>query len=113
MKAFKIIENAAQMLGFSGVEDSRVQGCALNALNRIYAELFFLENRENFKEITEYSQNVDLEERLCCDVVPYGVASLIAASSGDSHNSNFYGQLYNLKRKKHVHTVMEDVIPTV
>ncbi len=113
MTALRIIEKAANMIGCSGVDDSRIQAIAINALNRIYAELFFLDNGENFREITELTQPLYLGERLYFDVLPYGVASLIAAGLGDSENSNYYGQIYNLKRKKHVNSVMEDVIPTV
>lgn len=113
MTAGLIIEKAVQMLGFSGIEDARIQKCALNALNRIYAELFFLQKNEGFCEITDVTQEIELDERILKDVMPYGVASLIAVSLGDSENHNFFGQIYNLKRKKHSSDNVEDVLPTV
>ncbi len=112
MTASLIIDRSAKMLGLTGVEDQRIQGCAINALNRIYAELSYLSQKE-FSPITSFGDNVELEKRLLDDVVPYGVASLIAASVGDSENMNFYGQIYNLKRKKQGFSTVTDVLPTV
>ena len=113
MTAQKIIDKSAKMIGYSGACDARLQAVALNALNRIYAELFFLENSENFREIKDLSQKINLKERILYDVMPYGVASVIASSLGDSENANYFATIYNLKRKKCENSSVIDIIPTV
>ena len=111
MTAQKIIEKASLMLGFSGANEQRIQENALTVVNAIYAELFFLENDKGFKEINDFSDEINLSERILNDVMPYGVASLLAFALGDIENQNHYGQIYNLKRKKHVNTQLTDVLP--
>lgn len=113
MTAQSIIEKSAKMLGYSGADDARLHSVSLNALNRIYAELFFLENNENFREIKDLSQKINLKERILFDVMPYGVASVIATALGDSENANYFAQVYNLKRKKCGNSSVIDTIPTV
>ena len=113
MTARQIIEKTVRLSGFSGIEDAKIQKCALTCLNRIYAELFFLENKSGFNEITDVNGEVELDERLVVDVMPYGIASLIALALGDSENHNYYGQIYNVKRKRCAASVITDSLPTV
>ena len=100
MTADKIVERAALMLGLKGVEEERIQPHALTAVNRIYAELHFLEGDGDFQEISRLSQPVDISQRLALDVMPYGVAALLASAMGDVANQNYFARLYNLKRKR-------------
>lgn len=111
MTARKIIDVSARMLGYQNGSDLRIQDVALNALNRIYAELFFLENGENFAEITNLSQKIHLKERILIDVMPYGVASLMASSLGDTENAGYMAEIYNRKRKKREYSFVSDALP--
>lgn len=113
MTAQKLIEKASLMLGFSGENEQRIQENALAVVNAVYAELYFLEKDNGFKEIEKFSDEIKLSERVLNDVMPYGVASLLAFSLGDTENQNHYGQIYNLKRKKHVNSLLVDVLPTL
>ena len=113
MRADKIIEKASLMLGLKGLEDERVQAHALCALNRIYAELHFLESDEEFFEISELSQPFNISQRMFYDVMPYGVASLLASAMGDTANQNYFAEIYNLKRKRAIGSSWQDTLPTV
>ena len=113
MTAQKIIDKSAKLLGYQSPSDSRIQAVAINALNRIYAELFFLENRENFAEITNLSQEINLKERILFDVMPYGVASVMASSLGDTENANYMAEIYNKKRKRQEYSFLTDAFPNV
>lgn len=113
MRADKIVERAALMLGLKGLEDERIQAHALTALNRIYAEMHFLESEGEFLEISELSQPVNISQRLFYDVMPYGVASLLASAMGDTANQNYFGEIYNLKRKRAKGASWQDTLPTV
>ncbi len=112
MTALKLIENACALIGASGIEDSRIRDIAIKAINRIYAETCFLTARE-YQEITTIDDVLNIEERLFYDVLPYGVASLMAGALGDRDNQNFYGSIYNLKRKKHKDSYVDDVLPVI
>ena len=87
MTAQKLIEKASLMLGFSGENEQRIQENALAVVNAVYAELYFLENDNGFKEIEKFSDEIKLSERVLNDVMPYGVASLLAFSLGDTGRS--------------------------
>lgn len=113
MKAEKIIDISAKMLGFQGISDERIQSSALSAFNRIYAELFFSSNKEDFREVKNFNEDIEIDERTAHDVMPYGVASLMASALGDSENQAFFSDLYNLKRKKQKTSTVSDVLPTV
>ncbi len=113
MTADEIVERAALMLGLKGLEEERIQSHALTAVNRIYAELHFLTGDEDFCEISELSQPVNISQRLFYDVMPYGVAALLASAMGDTANQNYFAQIYNLKRKRAQGTSLQDTLPTV
>lgn len=113
MTADKIVERAALMLGLKGVEEERIQPHFLTAVNRIYAELHFLEGDGDFQEISQLSQPVNISKRLFFDVMPYGVAALLASAMGDTANQNYFAQIYNLKRKRAQGDSWQDTLPTV
>ncbi len=118
MIASKIIDKAILMLGYDALKKtgsiSGFEASALSALNIVYADLFFLFYEENFLEITDASQPVNLPKNVLYDVMPYGVAAFIASSQGDSDNQQFYSEIYNLKRKKlNVNSEFQDTIVTV
>lgn len=118
MTAAKIIDKAILMLGYNALKKtgsiSGFEEAALCALNIVYADLYFLYKEENFCEISDASQPVDLPQKALFDVMPYGVAAFIASSQGDNDNQQFYSEIYNLKRKNlKVDITLQDTIPTV
>jgi hypothetical protein len=118
MTASKIIDKAILLLGYDTLKNtgsiSGFEHAALTALNIVYADIFYLYNFKGFKEITDVSQPVDLNEKAIFDVMPYGVAAFLASSQGDSDNQQFFSQIYNLKRKNLISGgAVEDSIPVV
>lgn len=118
MTASKIINKAIIMLGYQTLKKtgsiSDFEQSALSALNIVYADLFFLYYEDNFSEITDASQPVNLPQKALYDVMPYGVAAFIASSQGDNDNQQFYSEIYNLKRKNlNADKTFQDTVPTV
>ncbi len=117
MTAKDISDKALVLLGFNDMNgntaDPRFQVTALNAVNSVYADLFYCLYTDNFKELGTLSEEIDLPERVLNDVMPYGVASFIAKNVGDGENQQFFAQMYNTKRRSvSSGSVIEDVIPT-
>jgi len=116
--AAKIIDKAILLLGYDTLKNtgsiSGFEQSALTALNTVYADVFYLCNKEGFQEITDASQPVNMPENVVFDIMPYGVAAFLASSQGDSDNQLFFSRIYNLKRKNILKEMtFEDKIPTV
>ena len=112
MTVLSLLNQVSQMLGNSDTENPEFQERALTAVNKVYADMCFLKNKE-FNELKSVNDIIDVDRRIFYDVMPYGVAAFMASASGDVENHNFYARLYNLKRKKNDISVFQDVIPTV
>ena len=113
MNAKKLVDRALLLLGYSQSYET-VSVNAINAVNRVYADLFFINRTEGFKEITELTQSLELPERLLYDVAPYGVAAHIALSVGENDAQAYLAAIYNQKRKKLTDSgTVQDVLPTV
>ena len=117
MRAEQIITNAINKLGYTddaGNTPSRLQGIALSALNSIYSDLYYLQNTEGYKPIGSANEDVLVSEQIANDVMPYGIASMIAQSVGDTNNQQYFTMLYNQKRKKATRQIeITDSLPTV
>lgn len=118
MTGSEIIAKALFLLGYNDMNgntsDARFQPAAKNALHFIYSDLFYVNQREGFKELGGLNEEIALPERALVEVMPYGVAAFIAQAMGDGENQQYFSNLYNLKRKtlaesKHI----EDVLPSV
>ncbi len=112
-----ITEKALTLLGYNDMNgntaDARFQVTALNAVNFVFADLFYCLNDTGFKELGKLSEEIDLPERVLNDVMPYGVASFIAKNVGDGENQQFFAQMYNTKRRSvSVGSKIQDIIPT-
>lgn len=107
-----VIEKAIELLGYDN--KARYQIKSLSALNSIYSDLYYLNAEEGFKPLSTTGEEINLPEKTINDVMPYGVASMIALSMGDSDNQQIFAQLYNLKRKRiATKGTIEDVLPTI
>lgn len=118
MIAKNIIDKAMALLGYADMEgntdSARFQLTSITAVNAIYSDLYYLNNKTDFKPITSANDSVNLEERVLNDVMPYGVASFIAQNMGDTVNQQFYSQMYNLKRKAvSAQGTITDTLPAV
>lgn len=70
----------------------------LTVINQIYSDLWFAERTGPFSELTALDQPLALSARSIHDILPYGVAMLLAQGLGDGDNQALYAGLYNQKR---------------
>ncbi len=118
MIASKIIEKAMKLLGYDILQKTGsvtdIDENVITAINTVYADLYYLINKDGFNEITTAQENINLPENALNDIMPYGVASFMASFQGDSDNQQFFSKIYNLKRKSFVKDEsVQDAIPTV
>lgn len=118
MTASKIIEKALGLLGYDVLQKtgsiSDIQENAISAVNSVYADLYFLLNKEGFKALENALETIDLPEKALVDIMPYGVASFMASFQGDSDSQQFFSKIYNLKRKSIIkEETVQDVLPVI
>ena len=86
---------------------------ALPLINQIYADLWFSERQGAFRELAHLTQPLQLSPRLVQDVMPYGVAMLLAQTESDGDSQQLFAALYNQKRAVLCGTARRrDVLPT-
>ena len=96
MTGFEIYEMAMSLLGYTDenadtLPDKSVQKRAIASINQISLDI------GNAVSITRLSQTVTNDERFK-EIMPYGVAMLLALSEGDTHQNVIFTALYNAKR---------------
>ena len=84
----------------------------LPLINQIYSDVWYGLYDDGFEELGAVSDTVRLPRRVAADVMPYGVAMLIAQTIGDADNQSMMATLYNRKRALLTHLrTRKDVIP--
>ena len=120
MTGKEVFRTALQLLGYtdqSGEPDSRrgteIYKTGLAAVNQMVAELAVAESGELPSPLTSLQQTVPLSEQTTRTVLPYGVAMLLAAASGDSENQRLFATLYDGHRAacRRDYTRRADVLP--
>ena len=117
-----LMERAMLLLGytdeFGGVDgqggaDLLRRGCAV--VNQIYADLWFAREQGRFMPLNGLTESIRLPAKLLQDVMPYGVAMLLADVAGDGEAQARFAALYNMKRAQTRGTPMvrRDSIPRV
>lgn len=72
---------------------------ALPLINQIYADLWQPSAPDDlFRVLTSTHENLKLDEYTAVNIMPYGVAMLLAQSDGDADNQTVYAALYNQRR---------------
>ena len=101
-----VFRQAMRLLGYTNaqgeVDGGREAGLFRRAtalVNQIYADLSAIENGEGGEPLERLSQELPLSLRTQTDVMPYGVAMLIAQSEGDDELQGYYASVYNQKRQ--------------
>jgi hypothetical protein len=69
---------------------------SLSIVNQIYADLW--DSQELFEPLHAMHETINLNAHAVFNVMPYGVAMLIAQSEGDADNQSLYASLYNQRR---------------
>ncbi len=107
MKTGEEVKNRAlQLLNYTdqnGRVDSAmyadVTARSLAMVNQVYAECrYALEGARPFEELPTLTEPLCLPERVVREVMPYGVAMLMAQSLGDGDNQALMADMYNQKR---------------
>lgn len=120
MKTGEEIKNRAlQLLNYTD-QNGRIDGAmytdiaarALAVINQIYGDLWYTVHRVGFCPLPTLTDELNLPERVRNDVMPYGVAMLLAQTIGDGDNQAMMADLYNQKRASLTHQChRRDVIP--
>ena len=100
-----VLEQALRLLNYTdiygqldGQQHTELYKRGLAAVNQIYGDLWFTGRKEPFLPLTSLRETLSLSARQLHDVMPYGVAMLLALSVGDGDNQLLYAGLYNRKR---------------
>ena len=70
----------------------------LAAVNQIYGDLWYTGREDPFLPLLSLDEPVLLHDRQAKDVMPFGVAMLLAMSEGDGDQQQVYAAVYNRKR---------------
>lgn len=85
---------------------------ALPLVNQIYSDVWYGLYDEGFEELGAITDELQLPERVINEVMPYGVAMLMAQTLGDADNQSLMAVYYNRKRASLTHTRRrKDVLP--
>lgn len=103
MTGKKMLETAVNMLGYRAANgnlqlNSRVISKGLTLLNLIYGDLWRICFDGEFCPLEKMQDKILLPDRALNDIMPYGVAMLIAQSESDGDQQQLYATLYNRKR---------------
>lgn len=100
-----VLEQALRLLNYTdiygqldGQQHMELYKRGLAAVNQIYSDLWFTGKSSPFLPLCSLKEPLLLPARQIQDVMPYGVAMLLALSEGDGDNQQLYADLYNRKR---------------
>ena len=117
-----VFERAMQLCGYVNgdgtpdrLRDADIYKRGLAFVNQIYADMFFAETPDgSFRPLHGMEEVIPLSVRCINDILPYGVAMLIAQAEGDANNQNIFSYVYNQKRAGGIKSVrrITDALPT-
>lgn len=100
MTASKLLLNALILLGYADNNDGipqDVRQIALTVINCVLSDICHIAGVE-FKTVESLLTEILLEEKYS-DIAVYGIASFIAANKCDTARQQYFGTLYNNRRK--------------
>ncbi len=123
MKTAKdVLERAMQLCGYVNREgvpdhlrDADIYKRGLAMVNQIFSDMFFAETPDGeFRSLKGIGEEIPLSARCVNDIMPYGVAMLLAAAEGDTTNQSAFSYVYNQKRAGGVKVsrTIADKLPT-
>lgn len=103
MTGYEIYRQALALLNYADADgnataDADLHRRALALVNQIYADLWHISTDKRFEPLTALTQRVLLDSHVLTNVMPYGVAMLIAQTDGDADNQAIYAALYDRRR---------------
>ena len=101
--------------GINAVNNADLHKRALPLINQIYADLWHIATDALFTPLSSLTQEISLESYVVNNIMPYGVAMLIAQTCGDADNQAMYSSLYNQRRPaaQNISHRIEDRMPYV
>lgn len=116
MTAKEILNSAMALLGYTEQNGNcelpnRILLRAIPLINIIYSELKRAEGSGEIFPITDLCEEVRLSPDVLSEVMPCGVAMMIAGSESDGDSQSFWAEIYS--RKKAILTRFEDRTDTI
>ncbi len=100
-----VFRQAIRLLGYTdtlgdldSAQNSELYKRALTVINQLVCDLSLSESGTMAPPLGSLRQELPLSERTARDVLPYGVAMLLAAAGGDGDNQQLFAALYDQKR---------------
>ena len=100
-----LLNNVYRKLGYTDSNGEitgygRITAKELQAVNDIYSELWYIENKcsQGFIPAIDYSDTINLSERTLNEIMPFGVAMTLARSESDGDQQSYFSYLYNSKK---------------
>lgn len=117
MTGRNILDSALKLLGYTEANGNsqlpqRILNRGTSVINVIYSELSRAEGVTDFKPIKTLTDKIKLKENTLNEIMPAGVAMMIAGSEGDGAEQQLWAEIYN--RKRSILTSIaekEDIIP--
>jgi len=91
------------------VNNTELYKRALPLINQIFADLWHVRTSANFEPLVSLSQEIPLASYVVTNIMPYGVAMLIAQTNGDADNQALYAAMYN-QRRSSAQSVSEQIV---
>lgn len=102
MTGRNVLQQALGLLGYQNMEEitgqSEILQRGLMAVNQIYADLHYITTLRPHQPLADLAEELLLSQRAAADVMPYGVAMLLAQTESDGDNQQLFAELYNRKR---------------
>ncbi len=103
MTGNEMYKQALSLLNYTDADgnwmgDADLQKRSLALINQIYADLWYVQSTRPFLPLISMAQQLLLEAHVLNNIMPYGVAMLIAQTDGDADNQALYAALYNQRR---------------
>ena len=120
MTGREALEQAMRLLGYTdgagrtdSVQYAELYRRGLACLNQICADLATVEKQGEPAILDGLDRPVPLSARSARDILPYGLAMLLAGAEGDGDSQRLYAALYNQKRSAAPRRGdrVEDVLP--
>ena len=106
MTGTEVLRQAMSLLNYTdtngnlnAANNANLNKRALPLINQIYADLWEPRNKDSFfTALKSLGEVLDLKDYVCYNILPYGVAMLLAQSDGDADNQTMYAAMYNQRR---------------
>lgn len=105
MTANEVFRQAMRLLGYTDTlgdldsgQNTEQYKRGLTVINQLVCDLSLAESGTMAPPLSSLRQELPLSERTVRDVLPYGVAMLLAAAESDGDNQQLFAALYDQKR---------------